>query len=169
MSIIGRYIPVFSLILLTACGFQPVYKKTAENESNRLFLSNIQLTPIGGKLGQQLRMELEDRLPAPVAEPTLLVSLNLKKDKQPVGITLERRITRYNVLMKANLRIKDAATGKDLHSEPLESITSYNVIQDSDYATYIAERDATKRAVSDLAVMVEQRLIAFYQERYVQK
>lgn len=159
---------IAGLLVLAGCGFQPVYEQK-DGTSAQLFLSNISMTPVSGRLGQLFRIQLEDRLPTPVANPALLLNISINKHSQPVGITLERRITRYNVMVEGTITLADAKTGKPLLTEPLEAIASYNVIQDSDFATHIAERDATERAVLDLVSMVEQRLVAFYQRSYAKQ
>lgn len=142
------------LFVLASCGFQPMYGNT----SYRQALTGVTVADIKGREGQLFKQKLEDQI-NPAAEGSdrryvFVSTLNIHKIA--VAIDQNRRVSRYNIDITANYELKDAS-GKTVHKDKLHALTSLNVVP-SEFATYVAEQDATDRALSELAIRTSQKL-----------
>lgn len=150
-----RVTSVLLLFLLAACGFQPMYG----NSSYRQALTGITVAEMDGREGQLFKQKLEDQI-NPAAETNgsrYLLSPKLNIKKIAVAIDQNRRVSRYNIDTAMTYELKDAGSGKTVHTGTLHALSSFNVVP-SEFATYIAERDATDRALSELAIRASQKL-----------
>lgn len=145
-----------ALLLLSACGFQPVHGRRAAAPE----LEQVEVAPIPGRTGQLLRISLEDRLRAGGAAAWRLEA-SIAVTPQAVGIEADREITRYNLHLVSSFRLLRTGDGKEVLSGTVRRIASYNV-SDSDFSTHIASRDALKRGLDELAEDYRMRLAAFF-------
>ncbi len=146
-----RILLMLLLFFVSACGFKPMYATGggahfAENPIN------LQIDDIKTGIGQQLRIEIEDRfdkINSANGKPYRLIA-NVQKNLQPVLTDQDRRISRYNVIIKSNYNLIDLENGKVVAKGTLSARSAYNVVQ-SEYATYAADDNATKEATTQLA------------------
>lgn len=160
MSLLLRLLPLFFLV---SCGFSPVYKQSAGNDSLHKTLYSIYIPPIQEKFGQELRNRLRDSLD-PTERGTSYdyrLEVSLKKEVNPSVIEQDRRITRYNMNQTAFYRLLDTKTGKELTSGSVRNSAGFDAPKSSEFAVYTAEDDSGTRVAGELAKDIEQRIIAF--------
>ena len=149
------------LLILSACGFQPVYSTRNAQTS----LQHIVVETIAGREGQLLTIALEDALHpsgAPAA-PHHHLHTTLKLRKQPIGIEPDRSVLRWNLYLTAEFTLNEATTGRVVLRDSARRISSYNV-SESDFSSFVAEQDAIKRGIRELAHTIRLRLAAGLQK-----
>lgn len=146
-----------ALTSLTGCGFEPVYgtKSASHNTAQRSGVPlPIMVDTIPGRLGQELRIALEDQFNPEgksLGAGAYRLSVGLKVGKVPVAIEADGTIARYNVVLDSQYQLTRADTGEKVDSGTLRRIGSYNVTNNADYATFVAENDAIKTTALGLA------------------
>ena len=154
-----------ALISLAACGFHPLYAG-GPNSARRAELSQITISPIGSKIGVDLRNELIDRI-TPEGEPMYpqyRLDIKLSEYREGLGIQKDTSVTRWNYQLAANYQLFDLGTGKIITRGAASSMASYSVV-DSQFATLSAENDAKEHASIDLGDQLELRLALFFEQR----
>jgi len=163
----------FSLLMLTGCGFQPVYQQSAETEALAAFLSNIRIqvneSPQRTRTGQLLQHELEDLLySTDNPNKPYVLSILLSTSQGSVLINPDGQIARYNYRASSEFSLT-SITHPDEQYTPLlsgttQSVVTYNVVP-SDFATYIAQKDAKKRLAREVAEEIRNRLVTAYYDK----
>ncbi|MEE8173571.1 MAG: hypothetical protein V3T62_11640, partial [Alphaproteobacteria bacterium] len=125
--------------LVAACGFTPIYRQD-ESTSLREYLSLIEVAPIGGQSGLQLRNRLTEKIsPRGVVDvPQFRLSVKLESSTDALLIQLDNTATRQNLKMNASFTLTDLSTGETVFQGQTISVGSYNVV-DSEFATISAE------------------------------
>lgn len=151
---------VGAALWLAGCGFTPLYStKVAQNSEAVSRMAEISIAPIPGHNGQILHNELETLLnPLSTSTPQHYeLVVTPEKNLLPVGIERDRRITRYNIVIRAPYTLKEIATGRVLDKGKVKVVGSYDSV-DSDFATFVAESDTTERALKDAARELKMRM-----------
>lgn len=145
------------LLLSAGCGFRPLYSEPepasgmqGHSQSAAMQLQQVAVAAEDNRTGQLLRRATEDLLylngkSAARYRLTLTHELN----KYPIGIEPDGQVSRYNLELMVRYQLS-SASGTPIANQELKTVTSYNVVA-SDYATLIAERDATKRTTEEMA------------------
>lgn len=147
------------LLSVTACGFRPVHsdKTLSETPQNQvLALNQISVeVPMDNRLGQLYRIALEDVLHPgnDFSETQYIMKSTIIEELQPIIIERNSRITRYNMVLKAEYTLSSLIDGSIIHRGRRQRISSYNVA-DSDFATFVAQRDARETGVRKVAEML---------------
>lgn len=151
-------------VLLTACGFQPLYAerpRAVTSELAEIFMP----APKGGS-EVLLYNELRGRLtPAgvPVA-PRYRLDVSLAIAKQSTAFARDQTATRQNVTATVTYILRAHPDGAIIISGSARAIASHNIVR-SEYATLIAERGAEERAVKEVSVEVHNRLAVLFDRR----
>ena len=157
-----KYFALICLVTLTACGFQPVHGTKTEQTANIIALEEIKVeVPAKGRLAQLYRIALEDSLHPSNLYPTPKYRLTsaITEVNQPIIIQRDASIVRYNLVLKATYELTDIASGTQLAKKKIQRISSYNV-SDSDFATFIAKRNAREQGIKALAKDLSMKLAA---------
>jgi LPS-assembly lipoprotein len=146
------------LPLLAACGFRPVHAPLERAESASL--QQVRVDPIpAGRPGQVLQIALEDMMTpsGPPANARYRVIAAITEVKRPIIIERNAEISRYNLEMTVPYSVVEVATGQTLGSGQVRRISSYNV-SNSDFSTFIGERDARERGIQEAAQEISMRV-----------
>ncbi|MEM9681984.1 MAG: LPS assembly lipoprotein LptE [Pseudomonadota bacterium] len=141
-------------LLVAACGFQPLYKKSADDPGVTADLAEVKVMNVEAeeskydRLSQQMRGLLKERInprgsprsPRYRLESQMFVSI------ARTGIQITEEATRARLTVTSNFSLIDSASGQPLFTGSEQSVNSYNVA-DSKFATLRAEQDAARRAV----------------------
>ena len=152
-------------VLLSACGFQPMYGKRApEAAPLSADLAAIEVGVIPDRSGQLLRNELIHLLnPASDAAPprryTLAVAL--KEEIDTFAVERSGFATRANVEVRATYTLVDETTGNPVLAGTSRAISGFNILRE-DFSTYVASGDARNRAISQIAFEIRNRLAAHF-------
>lgn len=158
---------ILQLVILTACGFHPVYgvnKYTAVGVEEHLAATDISNIP--NREGQYLRNALIDRFyrsSRPAYPAYVLDVREVKEHLIDLDITKTADTTRGQMRLESGFTLKDKRTGKVLLSRDLRSITSYNLLG-SEFATRVTEHSARENALDDLARQIELQLSLYFKK-----
>ena len=90
--------------------------------------------------------------------------MQLREQRQNLGIRRDETATRANLVISARLELIETGERKVMLREVMSSTASYNIL-DNQFATVIAEKDARERALVVLADDVTRRLGLFFATR----
>jgi len=154
-----RFICLLSLLLLTACGFTPVYGTQGTADETTMFegLTQVDIAIIPNREGQFLRNALIDRFyknGAPDAPRYILRVNPIGEQTYNFDITIESEATRRQLRLNTKMSLVDTQSKKTVLTRNLLSIASYNVLQ-SEFSTIVTEQAARDDALNDLARQIE--------------
>lgn len=160
-----KYMALLTVLLLTACGFSPMYGKSAatNNASIKSNLDLVEIAVIPDREGQFLRNELIDRFYINGYPSTPRYNLAIGKVRERVSnfdITINNEATRRQVLLSTKMALKDTQTNEVILSRSLNAVTSYNVLE-SEFSTVVTEQSAREAALNDLARQIEQQVVLY--------
>ncbi len=164
-----KFLLFLSLILLTSCGFRPIYGdyQSPQNKAASSELAQISIAIIPDREGQFLRNALMDRFYAGAGEPSsprYILTINpVAEQRVELDITKTAEATRAQIILTSNLTLKNAQ-GETLITRPLRSITSYNVLE-SEFATRVTETAARENALQDLARQIERDVVLYLTQK----
>lgn len=151
-----------ALSLLTGCGFQPLYGRTASGARMTDALAAIEIRPIPGRVGQRIRNELIfDTTGGGYQQPhtyALEVAIRESLISQLVRKSGEARGKTY--VLQANyklLRIEDGSIATQGHATARAAFDRY----ENTFSNVRAERNAEDRAARIIAENVRTRLASF--------
>lgn len=150
-------IPGALSLMISACGFQPLYSQNGSSPAVQIELAAI-LVDVqspdsrGDRLEQLVYSSLLDALtPLGVsADPAWRLEITFEQTSKGVGFEEDDSATRFNLQIFSQWRLVDIASGQVVFSSSSRSIAAYNVVT-SQFATLTAEKDAEERAAVDLA------------------
>jgi LPS-assembly lipoprotein len=151
---------LFLALALAGCGFEPLHGGQGPGggtTSQRL--AQVQVAPIGDRVGQLVRNRLLDYFEPPGSRvsPVYRLVVDLDELKDGLAIESDRTVTRYNMTLMARYQLVEIASGRIVLDGQTRAISAYNVIR-SDYANLIAERDALSRAAQEIADVIGLRV-----------
>jgi len=151
MSLSKAVFGVLLVFQLAGCGFRPLYGETSREDVIQDF-SEIQVAPIKDRIGPQLKNELELLLHSrgKSIKPRYRLSAVLNESKSSLAVKKSAVATRANLLLQSRFKLQVLRTGGSVEVWTNTITVSYNIL-DSEFATLMAEKDARKRAVQELA------------------
>lgn len=143
---------------LGACGFQPLYG-TGSGSRVIADFSRVQVAPMRDRIGQQLHNQLERLLHPRGAAPQYRYRLQAKLNESTSSLAVKKSAfaTRGNLTVTANYSLLEVSTRRSLVNASNAITVSYNIFN-SEFETLMAEKDARKRAVRELAQEIRIRL-----------
>lgn len=153
-----------SLVLLGACGFQPLYGKHAAGSAPGEF-ANIRVLPIKDRIGQMLHNHLLTALNprGRPGNPRYLLDTQVTESSSSLGVRKSGFATRANLRATANFSLRGTGGGEVLFSGISTITVSYNIL-DSDFATLSAKKDARARAIREISEDMRVRLGAYFSQ-----
>lgn len=150
---------------LGACGFRPLLVR-ADGESVRSQLAAIQVTGLSSRLGQQLRIALEDNLDPTSSgvAPRYDLAIRLRRTNKALAIQLDNTITRYNLTLAAGFDLIGREDQQVLYRSSVQRVASYNVRR-APFATLSARNDAERRAAEEMAGDIRTLLALHFQRQ----
>lgn len=151
-----RFIPLLFVLVLTACGFTPLYGDRQDNTVNAA-LEQVVLGNIPDRDGQYLRNLLIDKFYVAGRPQQPLYELavgDILETRTDLDETVESDTTRQQLLLTSSMALKDLKTGKVVLERKLRAIASYNVLS-SEYTTRVSRGAVRDNALADLARQIE--------------
>jgi len=156
------------LLLLTSCGFQPMYgshSASADLKSEAgASLANVDIQVLPDREGQMLRNELIDGMypHGQPATPRYQLKFNeLVMNVRELDLTKSSEATRAQIIASTGIHLIDMDSGNEVLSRSIKSISSYNVLP-SEFATNVTEENARESAIKDLARQVQLQLTLYF-------
>lgn len=156
------------LLGLAACGFQPLYQggdgggESAAGSTSLSELQQVQIAPIGDRLGQQLHNKLRNLMnpQGQPGNPAYRLQIELTDSESRTNLAGDAIASRVVRRLYADWRVVEPGTGETLFSGRSRSFSSYDVL-DQPYATLAGKRDAGERGLQQLAQNIHARVAAF--------
>ncbi len=153
-----------SALMLSACGFRPLYGHTPEGTGLGDRLASVELGEIEGPNDREFGSALGSQMyPSgrPADVPTrYTLQVRLRAHREGLAIQPDASITRYDYKLTGRYRLTDMTTGKIVHQGIATARTAWNVV-DSQFATLTARRDAEGRAIHTLSEEIRMRIALF--------
>ena len=147
MSLFSRRWLLIGFLLLTACGFEPIYgvDKLADK-----IMGKIDVEVSNGRNAFELRDRLIERLGVLESDPNYLLKYTSSIKSKNLTISKDNDVTRYTLQGETNFDLVDLASKKVIYTNTIVSNTAYSATAGT-YPTAIAERDANVRLSRDMA------------------
>jgi len=147
MSLFSRRWLLIGFLLLTACGFEPIYG--VDKPANKI-MGKIDVEVSNGRNAFELRDRLIERLGVLKSDPRYLLKYTSNIKSKNLTISKDNDVTRYTLQGETNFNLVDLASKKVIYTNTIVSNTAYSATAGT-YPTAIAERDANVRLSSDMA------------------
>ena len=147
MSLFNRRWFLIGFLLLTACGFEPIYG--VDKPANKI-MGKIDVEVANGRNAFELRDRLIDRLGVLESDPNYLLKYTSSIKSKNLTISKDNDVTRYTLQGETNFDLVDLASKKVVYTNTIVSNTAYSATAGT-YPTAIAERDANVRLSRDMA------------------
>lgn len=155
MSLFDRRSIIFTLpVVLSACGFTPVYAPGGTADQLR---GRVTVQDPADRESFLLVQELETRLGRGSGEYGLAFELGIVEED--LGVTRTGDITRFNLVGTVAYRLFEFASEDVLYTGTTTNFTGYSATGDT-VETLAAERDARSRLMSILADQITTELYA---------
>jgi LPS-assembly lipoprotein len=158
---------LLGVLLLTGCGFKPLYGARSQNTQTAALLDGVKIDYVSvskERMGQQLKIILEDRLNpggAVPANPKYRLKVDLKETISAIGVAQDGTVSRYNLYLNSAYTLYRIADGQQMTSGSISNVSSYNNVTNAYFSTYISKEDAIKRGITELSEMYRARLSAY--------
>ncbi len=150
-------------LVLTGCGFQPLYGNVPGKGSVSEALQQVRIEIIPDRLGQKLRNFLLDRLnpSGKPARPSHSLSVNTSVSRTDLGIERDETATRALLVLSVTYTLHNIVENRVVFTGQANSTDSFNIVA-SDFATANAESDALDRAAREISDDIKNRLGLFF-------
>ena len=147
MSLFSRRWLLIGFLLLTACGYEPIY---GVNKPANKIMGKIDIEVSNGRNAFELRDRLIERLGTQESEPTYLLKYISSIKSKNLTISKDNDVTRYTLQGETTFDLVDLASKKVIYTNTIVSNTAYSATAGT-YPTAVAERDANVRLSRDMA------------------
>ena len=168
-----RFAPIFALIMLTACGFQPMQSR-AYRESLNVDLSSLIIEASGTnatpnatsvvprRYGELLTAEIQDQInpSGRRGEKRFKLAIEFSETESALFVNPDGTASRGDLTYNSSYTISSLVDGKRIATGSLVRTSSYNTSPTADYASYVSIEDARKRGILELAQDYKLRLAA---------
>ena len=152
-----------SLVILTGCGFTPMYAEKEDGQGLSAEFSNVVIAPINDRIGQVVQNHLKDRMNpyGSPATPEYLLRVTLKQAQEGFGFRTDESVTRESLTLTATYQLVDQKTGEVVLQDEVRAIQAYDVVQ-SDFANFSTQQDAEARTALQIAELVTARVGLYF-------
>ncbi len=155
---------LFSFLLLSACGFEPMYG-APRGQPNAVVASmaETRIALIADRAGQELRNNLLDRI-TPYGQPAkpryeLQVSLGERLDR--LGIARDDTATYGRITLTVNFALRDIESGRVVHSGQSRWTNGFTMVS-SHFANLTSEQAARSRGLQEIGDDIRQQLGLYF-------
>jgi len=146
-----------SAVMLSACGFTPIYGQTGEGAIGGQ-LAQIAVSTPDDRLGYRLREQLEDAFGRNPALPVQYrLQTEVEQSRLPLGRRIDDTATRYQLTVTAKWSLTPVAGGEPIKGE--RTTTTTYASADQPYAAIADQQDGEDRAAADLARLIRMDLM----------
>lgn len=141
----------FALLLLSACGLQPLYSG-GSGDAVAQGLAAVEVAPIEGRDGWLVRNALNDRLQltGQSVAPRYRLDVQLDDSLEALGVLNNDTISRERRILRSRYQLVDLSSGTILLDATSGSDAGIDVVS-SEYATIAAEQTALENLAREVA------------------
>lgn len=154
-------------LLLTACGFKPMYGANSANGSGLAqVMANIEIDRVTNMSGRQERLsqlienDLLERI-SPISSDgsgtTYLLRTNYDIEEQGYGIREDESVTLQNLKLTVAFRLVDIDSDKTIMDGTARAIVTYDLVQ-SDFSNLAARQTSLERLSEEAANQIITRI-----------
>ncbi|HEY1837156.1 MAG TPA: LPS assembly lipoprotein LptE [Rhizomicrobium sp.] len=166
MKVFATAAVLASALLLSACGFRPLYGMNgAEPGAQALFSSIYVETDDTELVGYELRNAIMDLMHCtndPRAAKYRL-RFTVRQTREGVTIAPDAAITRYDYTLNVNYTLEDAHSGAVITKGTESTLSAFDVVS-SPYSTLVAQQSAQKTASQDVASRLQIDLAVYFNQ-----
>ena len=150
-----------TLLVLQACGFQPLYGGGSQAASPEF--NQIKVEAIPDRKGQILHNHLLTALnpKGRPLKPLYLLNTNLNEGSTSLAVRKSAFATRANLTVTANFNLIRTLNLESLYSGKSTITVSYN-IHDSEFSTLASQKDARSRALLEISHGISNQLGVYF-------
>jgi LPS-assembly lipoprotein len=156
---IGRrsLVAAVPLILLAGCGFRPLYAPPEVGTTDPA-LATIQVVQIPDRLGQLLTIALRDGFnpSGERVDPQYTLHVGLSSIRRDTALRIDSTATRAQIDVRATYQLIDLRRNVVVLYGSARSNDSIDLV-DNEYANVVADNDARRRALRDIAAQIQTR------------
>jgi LPS-assembly lipoprotein len=151
-----------SIILLSSCGFAPLYRHQSNSVGLFSHFAVIEIAPIESRLGQKLRNHLQDKLTpdGKPSEPLYKLIITISDTRNDVVILKDATSTFAKITLRARYKLKNLNKAQVVTSGTTIATTGFNITQ-SEYVNIQAENGAQSRLAEQISMKIEKLLALF--------
>jgi len=150
-----------TLLLLTACGFAPLYGTHGNAETVAPQLADVHVGVIPDAIGQELRNKILDLMPPPNDAPRYQLKIALAEGGLGVAIARDTTVTRQQLRDNLHAELFDTKTQKTVWEADTAATASYSVLN-SQFSNLVAAQDAQRRNLDELSERVVNQLSLYF-------
>lgn len=137
-------------LLLTACGFHPLYMPHVKNAD---ISYPLKIATIPDRHGQILRNYLVDLLTpeGQPCKPVYTLEVKLTETITAIGVNKDETTSRKQALLTAGITLKNNKNYKVVYTHTVQAINSFQILSKNYYADMVAEDYAQREAIRLLA------------------
>ncbi len=147
-----------NLLIMTGCGFRPIYATNADGSPPLNQLVAIRHVAAPDTVRSLIGDALHDRILLKEGQnPKYDLYVKAKESAERLAVQIDATVTRYNYRLRAEYTLVNLEDGTRRNGTAT-AVTSYNIVS-SQYSTLYAERTAQEKASRLLAEEIERDLL----------
>ena len=153
---------MFAALVLTGCGYRPMYGSSATGPGVAGTLASISIPEATDRPGQRVRNELISSMQTGKGtEDRYLLNLTTTVADNDVIRNKQPAVTRQAILITTTFELVDKTSGKVVTKGTTFARVPYDVIRQP-FADLQAQKDATERAAREVGDDIRTRLAAYF-------
>jgi LPS-assembly lipoprotein len=166
MKVFATVAVLASALLLSGCGFRPLYgMEGAEPGAQALFSSIYVETDDTELVGYEMRNAIMDLMHC-TNDPRAAryrLKFTVRQTREGVTIAPDAAITRYDYTLNVKYSLENAKTGAVITSGTESTLSAFDVVS-SPYSTMVAQQSAQKTASQDVAQRLQIDLAVYFDQ-----
>lgn len=151
---------ILSIIILSSCGFKPMY---AKNSNNSDLLHQVQLVEVSGKDAPRAERIISELIKHS-SNPQYYLKINVEQSMNAIGVQKDSTNTRYQLRVTFKYQLFEASTYNIIDRGQIYLYSSYDIV-DQDFQNYIAERYTSDNILYELSKELRNKLILVISSR----
>lgn len=157
-----RILSLGSLLMLSACGFVPLYAQQGLTSN----LSQIALDVPQTRTGYFLEQDLKSSLATDSAQPALYsLVITMKEQHYSIGYKVNDTSTRSEITNNVSYVLKDIKTGQVLLQKNFVDTVTYDT-SSSPFTGVVSQQDAQKRVATSSAQKIQTELAVYFHDKH---
>ena len=156
---------ICAVLLLSGCGFHPLYKESTKEVKHHL--THIKIQTIPDREGQLLHNQLSTLLTphGPSRHPLYTLSTNLTFGARGVAIQKDATASQEAIDLTFKIVLSDFKTGDTLYATTETLSVDYVISFTSPYSNLVEEKSAKKRLVEEAGQSIRLHLASFFAKK----
>lgn len=150
---------LIALILLSGCGFRPLYQNTNTVNGGGTTLDIVEINDIPNAIGQAFKNALIDRFYHNGYPQSALYILKVSLEESGRDIIIQKNdtTTRSQLVLRATYELINKQTRQLVEKGSVRSVSSYNILP-SQYTTLVTQNDAREKNTREAADKITLRI-----------